>query len=136
MVNVTALTEIADYLKCVDRSKVNMSEWMIIDPASVSDDDELSDDWRCNTVACVAGWAVINAGWLPDKSLLHDHDVIYVTKDGRTEEIFVVGAEVLGLTEDQAVDLFVNCHTVDDAIRYIHVELIEPQLTAPVEQCV
>jgi hypothetical protein len=110
-----------------------MSAWMIIDPESVSDDDELGDDWRCNTVACVAGWAVINAGWLPDKTQrLHGNDIIYVRKDERTEEIFVVGAEVLGLTEDQAVDLFVNCPTVDDAIRYIHVEL----LASPVEQCV
>lgn len=84
----------------------------------------------CGTTACIAGWATLHAGWKFNTTLeispegWEDLSYEVVSPEGKSETFFsnpdleIKGARALGLTFDQAQDLF---FTMDE--RYATIRL-------------
>jgi hypothetical protein len=74
-------------------------------------------DWRCGTSHCFGGWAVTLAGgeWIDDLHLKPE-DEQYIpdwpAPDGVPAEIRAI--RLLGLSVDQAIDLFDQDNTLED----------------------
>ena len=80
---------------------------------------KLADDWQCGTVACLAGWTAILAGWVPTDS--HSPLVSYAGRSG-PRLVSDVAQDLLGLTAPQADWLF---HGAEDTAMVRHlVELL------------
>lgn len=84
-----------------------------------------AQDYRtlCGTSMCVAGFAAIEfAGWKPvmENSVAAD----YCTKDGYQKPIAQVAREELGLTRDEAGDLFHSRNNAED-IRQITQDILD-----------
>ena len=83
----------------------------------------------CATTACIAGWATLHAGWKFNTTLEVSPDgwegLSYevVSPEGETEtfpsppELEIEGARALGLTYDQAHDLFFTMDERDATVR-------------------
>lgn len=74
----------------------------------------------CGTTACIAGTAAWLAGWEP----VFDGEVVAlaalaedVVKDGERRYTYDLAAELLGLTDDQANELFVGAGGLRTAIK-------------------
>lgn len=83
----------------------------------------------CDTACCVAGKVALLEGWRPqtyngDPNSGFTGNVI---KGGETRHASHVARDVLGLTEDQADDLFEACNTAED-IRAIAEEIAGERL--------
>jgi len=59
-------------------------------------------EWQagCGTTCCIAGWALVFAGYKPSQFMLGFSDL------GNNEDIFQTATEVLGISQDQAERLF------------------------------
>lgn len=67
----------------------------------------------CTTTACLAGTAAMQAGWQPVfDDVLSPITTSVVTRDGRTEHIEHVAAELLGLDEDDCT-IFIASNLAD-----------------------
>lgn len=62
----------------------------------------------CGTRCCVAGWVALHEGW--SRTKLES----VVTKDGRSRTVDEVASKALGLTEPQAIGLFLGTIVEDE----------------------
>lgn len=77
----------------------------------------------CGTTACLAGTVALQAGWTPVfdhetynlRGLIVTHEV---AKGGETQYVKEVAAEVVGLDQVQADDMFLHAGDIRGAIAY------------------
>ena len=84
------ILQLTDHLDSISEAQFEMNRWLSVDTEMDTDDD-------CNTIACIAGHAVL---------LLYDRG----TPDDPIDlpsNIFGAARELLGLTSEQAASLFV-----------------------------
>lgn len=127
--NVDKLREELEWLMA-HPDKVRLSQWINAQKAVPPDMDgptpELleGDAWQCGTVACLAGWVAIHAGWKPalynwgddaePRYEFIDGDVVPGTNPAASDRMVSrVAADVLELTDEQAVRLFYESSLLD-----------------------
>lgn len=79
------------------RALRKIQEQILAEPTSL-----YMQDYFCGTAACIAGHAVLNAGWKPHTS------TGTCAKDNEIHCVWDVAREVLDLTERQAERLFIT----------------------------
>lgn len=110
--NVQLLTQVRDLIK-TEPEKLDMASWGLVkEIEGLEHGDTVKVD--CGTTACIAGWAVQLAG---DKFLVRGFNTSAgggyfvsdsVAKNGRVCNIEDRAQKLLGLTEDEANELFIN----------------------------
>jgi hypothetical protein len=92
----------------------------------------------CGTAYCVAGWAVVRAGYVPDWQSDEDGEfwADYVLKDeDEVRSIRRRAAKILGLDHQRPIPLFRGDNTLDDIRRIIlNLTGVDPELAERVTQ--
>ena len=124
MVNFAELDPVLDHLDAHPQ-QVNMGTWYRVPEAARLRPGHLADDWQCGTVACLAGWTAIRAGWVPifGNGIL-DLGVMVNPATGERALARDVARDILELSYGQASALFCEAttlgevHTMVDALRH------------------
>lgn len=93
--------------------RVDMGTWLEYRDKVQEPDTFKGDEWKCYTVACLAGWTALNHGWRPAVELRRDIGGDYwstrigtVSKLGENRTVWDVGAKLLDLDEEEAQTIF------------------------------
>lgn len=109
--NIDLLTQVRDLITA-QPEKLDMDRWAVVQPDEVEFTDGTTAKVSCGTTACIAGWAVQLSG---HKLLVHQYgkhsDGSFlinssVAKNGRVVDIEQYGKKLLGLTTEEADELF------------------------------
>ncbi len=96
------------------------SEWEKKEAGQESEWDQSTWASRtgCGTVCCVAGKTALLNGWKPEFENGADYTIIFA-KGGRTWPVDDIAQDVLGLTDEEADDLFEGVNSVEQIERLI-----------------
>jgi hypothetical protein len=126
MINVAELNRVLAHCEAHPRQH-DQNAWLnLADPAWDGEGEHLADDWQCHTTACLAGWTVILNGWKPNAV---DSSAVINVDTGVTGFVATVARRILGLSADQAHELFTHTATLTDVRRCVKRLLDEESAT-------